>query len=134
MVVASAGWEITICAGWAYAVEATSSSASRQARIFIGLLRGESTAPGGPRATGRLEDDETSPEFPGCQCPKGLVGLLETVALGDELVDLELARLIERDQPRQVLARARAAIARADDGTLTRHERTDVQREGLPGG
>src|SRR6266849_7935715 len=43
MVVASAGWEITICVGWAYAVEATSSSASRQAKIFIGLLRGESS-------------------------------------------------------------------------------------------
>src|SRR5712691_4606995 len=98
MVVASAGWEITICVGWAYAVEAASSSASRQAKIFIGLLRSGVYSPAISRAiavfrpppqgaivsrctfhshpspplgeragwggTSRLEDDETSPEFP----------------------------------------------------------------------
>src|SRR5438309_4878406 len=75
MVVASAGCEITSCAGWACAVEAASSSARVQVRIFIGLLPRRVYS--APRAEGNrraLEDDETAPEFSGRERPEGLVG------------------------------------------------------------
>src|SRR5215470_19997173 len=80
-----------------------------------------STGPPRPRnssanAISRIsEHDDAAAELAGGQRAEGLVGVFEPVAVGDQLVDAELARLVEAHQARQVLARARAAVARSAD-------------------
>src|SRR5262245_23610443 len=82
----------------------------------------------------RSEDDHAAGQLAGGERTEGLVGLLQRVAMADELVDPQPSRLVERDQAGQVLADARAAIAAAPDHALTGHERSRIHRHGRTGG
>src|SRR5215467_2760067 len=77
-----------------------------------------------------LEDDKAAAQLTCRERAEGLVGLVETIAMRDELVDAEAAREVQLDEARQVIARARAPVAAAADRPLARDERADVERHG----
>src|SRR5262245_55661092 len=80
-----------------------------------------------------LEDDEPPRELARGERSERLVGLLEGVAAGDQLVDSKPAGLIEADESRQVLARPGAAIARSADDALAGDDGPRVQGHRVPG-
>src|SRR5439155_16978465 len=77
---------------------------------------------------GPLKHDDAAGQLAGGERAECLVGLVEPVAAVDQLVDLPLAGLVERGQPWEILARARAAVGAAADHALGRHDRPHVER------
>src|SRR5262245_56309929 len=79
---------------------------------------------GGPCS---IEDDHAPGVAPARQVLEGLRRLVDAVASRDELVQLELAALVERDQPREVVARAGRAVVAALERLLLDHQADRAQ-------
>ncbi len=66
-----------------------------------------------PFPSARSEGDDAAKRFAGLQGVVGLVDLLDRVAAGEQLIQLEAAGPIEIDQPRNVGLRRRRAVERS---------------------
>src|SRR5688500_18880203 len=79
-----------------------------------------------------LENDQAPRELAGGEGAERLVRLVNTVPLGDQLVDAQFAGQVETDHPREVVVDARAAVRRADQPALRANQQPRVDLDLLP--
>src|SRR5450759_1430468 len=79
-------------------------------------------------AGNRLKHDHAARVAAGLQVGKRLRRFFDAVGAGDEFVQLELLRLVQCDQPREVLARTRRAVVAAGEGLFLEGDRGRLQR------